>query len=204
MKTKPKTRKYKSPLVNPKAQPAIQKVMPSPVVTRKPEQVIEQKENKESLVNELVEQKLGDLPQMELDVDKVSLDRLISDTKYKLLSHQMEIELLPFWKSFSCILAMTTSAVFVIILVIGGIIKFNSLPPEVPLYYDQSINTWHVTEKSSIFFFALLYAVANIAIVRLVFEVYKFDRRLSNVCNWIIVFINLISYFAIGQIISLR
>lgn len=140
--------------------------------------------------------------QIGLGVDS-GFESKLQDIKHRLLSRQEEVELQPFWKSLSSILAASSSFILSLLLIIGGLVNYGSLPPEVPLYYDHSIGTWQLVDKSNIFLLGMMYMAISIGMSKLVFEVYTFDRRLANITNWIMVFVNVASYFAIGQITSL-
>jgi hypothetical protein len=140
--------------------------------------------------------------QISLEI-KPTLEQLVAAHKYRLKSRQNELELQPFSKSFASILAVVSSLVLLLVLLIVAVFRFSQLPPELPLYYDASIETWQLIDKTFIIGVPFAYLAWVGILLRLISLVFRYDRRLSIVGSWIVIIINLLTIFAIAQISSL-
>lgn len=141
------------------------------------------------------------VPETQTSFDlRPSLEQLVADTKYRLKTRQNQLELQPFWKNFSTIMAIISTVANFLVLFGGTILNFDNLPPDVPVYYDSSIKTWQVADKSVYLFLPFVYLLWSGAMIRLIFYVFKYDRRLAQISSTIIIFINVLSFFVISEI----
>lgn len=133
----------------------------------------------------------------------VTLEQLINEAKYKLKRRQTEIELQPFWRNFSSIIALVSSGFLLAVLLITVILNFNRIPPEVPYFYDASIDTWHLADKIVIFIFPIIYAGCVWLMLDLIQAIYRYDRKLAKAGSILITIGNLMTYIALSQIVRL-
>lgn len=143
--------------------------------------------------------------QLQIPTGNVSsrLSRLLSGIRHNLRKRRDELEISLVWKSIAIPLAITTWFVNIFLVVIGGIVYFEKLPPTVPLIYDSLNNRWEQVDKSVIFLFMLFIGLAEFVLIQYVFSIFKFDKRLALTFSWIIVFLNAMLLIAILQIFSL-
>lgn len=123
--------------------------------------------------------------------------------KYRLKKREEEIELTPFWRGMSTPLAVVTSALFSFGVFIFGLLQFGSLPSKIPLYYSAADNKFQQADKSIILFFPVVYGILMTVCLRMVYEVFRYDPRLSNILSWVVTIVNLLGLIAVGQIYNL-
>lgn len=155
-------------------------------------------------VNPTISKDLADKSQLELPTLKQSrwLEMYLS-FKYQLKRREVEIELMPFWRGLGMPFALvSTIAVFVIIFVFG-LLKFNSFGTNIPFYYNAIDGKWEDATKSIILFIPIVYIIVMSVSLRLVYDIFRYDHRLSNILSWVITVVNLLILVAVGQIFSI-
>jgi hypothetical protein len=138
-----------------------------------------------------------DLPEEKVKVSR--FDKLMRDLEKR----QEEVELMPYWKNIAAPLALVSGVLSVLLSFYVGVIKFGILPPKVPLYYIEASSSWEQIDKTVALVAPLLLAVFNIAVTRLSFLVFRFDRRLSIAASWVQLLVNFLTSIALLQIFSL-
>lgn len=126
-----------------------------------------------------------------------------ANLRAKLHKRETAIEMQPFWRHFSGPIALVSGTVLPLLLTVIALVNIGKFPPKMPFIFDHTIGVWQQADKSVFAIAPILLLVFNVIIIRLSLEVYEFDRRLAEVSNWLIVFINLLALIAAGQIFSL-
>ncbi len=116
---------------------------------------------------------------------------------------ELELELMPFWKGLSSPMAIISS-LFVTLLALATITtRFNSLPPEIPVHYSPAIGTWQQVERSVGLIFPIVLGMSQLVALRLIYEIFKYDPRLSNTLGWVLVLVNSLALTGGSQLLSL-
>ena len=113
----------------------------------------------------------------------------------------LEVSML--WKSASLPFAIITFLVNILLILVGGIIFFDRIPPRIPLIYNSFANQWEQSDKTVIFIFGLLFVFFEILMIEFSIKIFFHDRRLSLTMNWILTFLNILLLIAILQIYNL-
>lgn len=138
-----------------------------------------------------------DLPEEEV---KVSMwDRLI----HTLQKREEEIELMPYWRNVAAPLAMVSGIASILLSLYIGVLRFNQLPPKIPLYYIEATSSWEQIDKTIALAAPILLFIFNFLVWRLGFLVFRFDRRLSIASSWILLLVNFLISLALLQVYSL-
>lgn len=140
--------------------------------------------------------------QIELNIQP-TFEQLIADTRYRLKARQQELELQPFWKSIEPIMAIISSAVVAAMVFFGAIANFSKLPPEIPVFFDATIETWRNADVSFLFILPFIYLVLITFLMRAISYVFTFDRKLATLACGLIIFLNLATIFAVAQIANI-
>lgn len=136
--------------------------------------------------------------------ERFSWKKLLDRFKYEVKRREQEIELMPFWRGLGTPFAIVTSIAVFIMAFISQLLNFSNLGPTIPFFYNSSEGRWATgVEKSVILFLAIGYAIVIAIVMRLVFEIYKSDHRLSQTLSWVTAIINVLILFALGQLILL-
>lgn len=116
---------------------------------------------------------------------------------------EREIELMPFWKTFATPLVLVTSAAVFLLTFLVVLFKFNELPAKIPFQYNAINGTWVQADKSVLLFLPILVVAVEAIIIRVVYETFQYDPRLSKMISWILAVVNLLLLITYGQILSL-
>lgn len=143
--------------------------------------------------------------QMHLDLgsDGVSPQQLIGNTKMKLRKRAVIMEFSTLWRNPAVPFALTTMILTALILIVGGILEFNKIPPRIPFFYNSSSNHWEQFDKALLFFFPVGLVIIQVVIMNLAINLFPHDKKLSISISWIIVFLNILLLIAAGQIYTL-
>lgn len=127
----------------------------------------------------------------------------LGNLKHQLKRREVEIELMPFWRGLGMPFALVTSIATFVIIFGAGLLKFNSFGPQIPFYYNAIDGKWEDASKSIILFVPILYIIIMSVALRLVYDIFRYDHRLSNIMSWVITVVNILILVAVGQIYSL-
>ncbi len=116
---------------------------------------------------------------------------------------ETEMEAMPFWRDLAAPLAVVSSALLVAVLFIYGLFQFNNISPRIQFYYDAIQGLWEQADKIVILFLPVVLLVIDTLILRFIYDIFRYDRRLSRVLSWVLSILNLLAIIAIGQIYSL-
>ncbi len=151
------------------------------------------------------EENLYTKDQLEMELyspsDKIQKWVAISKMNLKKRNELLEISML--WKSPALPFAITSLVLDLLILIIGGIIAFNNIPPKIPLFYNSADKKWEQTDKSIIFIFPIFLFIIEAITINFVIKIFRYDRRLSMVSFWILTLLNILIFIIIAQFYSL-
>jgi hypothetical protein len=133
------------------------------------------------------------------------LQQLVSSVKGKLKRRLDFVEVSKFWKSPSVPFMIVSFLTNIIILVLGGLLKFGSLGPKIQLFYEPLDETWIPSDKFLVVVVVPIIIFSLFLILyRLVKVVFKSDNKLAEAICWIITFFNVLLLIAISQIYILN
>jgi hypothetical protein len=142
--------------------------------------------------------------QMSLNLPRVDrLSRLQQQIKVFLRQRETEMEIMPFWRDLAAPLAFVSSTLLILILFVYGLIHFNDIPPRIQFYYDAIQSRWEQADKVIVLFLPVILLVLDALVLRFIYDIFRYDRRLSRVLSWVLSIFNLLTIVAIGQIYSL-
>lgn len=143
--------------------------------------------------------------QLRFDVDtpNIRIEEMFSGLKMNLKKQEDLLEISQLWRSPAPALAITTLAAILIILIIGGILKYNEIGPTIPFFYDSINKQFIAVDKIFIFFSGILTGFIELLVFRFINLIAKSDRRLSIAIAWILFFLNILMLAGIGQIYTI-
>ncbi len=148
--------------------------------------------------------------QLKFDVDTPGEKRkqLVASVRTKLKKRRDEIEVSRFWKNPSISFMIAGFISNIVVLIGGGILLFGSMPPEFQLFYDSVLGTWPVDLKvdKTVFVFVIPIILICTLLVqyRLIKFIFNHDRRLAVATSWLMFYLTILLFVAIGQIYSLN
>lgn len=132
-----------------------------------------------------------------------SPQQMIGATKMKIKKRAVILEFASLWRNPAVPFALTSIVMTPLILIAGGIIEFNKIPPRIPFYYNAVSNHWEQFDKALVFLFPISLLIAEAFIMNLTINLFQHDKKLSISISWIVVFINILLLIAVGQIYTL-
>lgn len=151
-------------------------------------------------------QNYSSVDQITLQVEDRSdrLKRTFEGTKYLVKRRSEFFEKNPLWKGPSLAFAIMSNAFIVLVLLIGGLVLFNRLPPQIQFTYDPIEKNWDRVDKIFIIIFPIFLVVFESIIIYFITEIFNNDKRLATVMSWLVTLGNLLMIFAIGQLFLLN
>ena len=141
--------------------------------------------------------------QMHFELNDNGMTPLIGATKMKLKRRAVIMEFSTLWRNPSVPFALTSLILTPLILLVGGIIEFDRIPPRIPFYYNALNNHWEQFDKSLVFFFPIVLIIMQGIIMNLAIKIFPYDKKLTISISWILVFVNILLLIAVGQIYTL-
>ncbi|BCX14199.1 MAG: hypothetical protein KatS3mg085_731 [Candidatus Dojkabacteria bacterium] len=123
--------------------------------------------------------------------------------KYNIKKKNRELEISQVWKSVSLPLAIVSSLLLFIFIVLGGLLVFNDLPSTIPLVFNSTEERWEQVDKSIIFVLGIFLGVLEFTSIQFIFKIVRQDKRLAYTFAWLITYLNLMLWFALSQIYTL-
>ncbi len=136
----------------------------------------------------------------QVETPNEKLAGLFSGIKMNLQKQNDFLEISQLWKSPAPSFALVSLITILIILIGGGVFKYDQIGPTIPLLYDSINKQFIASDKSFIFISAISLGIVEFIAFRFIFLISKNDRRLSIVMSWLIFFCNLLMIIGIGQI----
>lgn len=167
---------------------------------------------KAELVIENTTEEISEEQPIEISKDQISLDLDNKTTKVKQFLSGLKtifrkrndlIEVSQIWKTPAFPFAMVTSVINFLIFLYIAVFRFNDIPPTVPVFYNSVNKNWNQVDKSVIFMFPVILAIANFIIIQFSSVIFRKDRRLALTMVWIQTFLNTLLFVAILQIFTL-
>ena len=149
---------------------------------------------------------------IEISKDQISLDLDNKTTKFKQFLSGLKtifrrrndlIEVSQIWKTPAFPFAIVTSVINFLIFLYVAVFRFNDIPPTVPIFYNSVNKNWSQVDKSVIFMFPVILAIANFIIIQFSSVIFRKDKRLALTMVWIQTFLNTLLFVAILQIFTL-
>lgn len=145
--------------------------------------------------------------QMGLNIDnrETKLRQIFGTLKSKLKKRADYIEVSPFWKNPAYSFMIISSLSNILILLIGGILKYNDLPQEMQLFYNSVDGAW-ISEKTSVHVIVIPVLLICLLLIqfRFVKAIFKSDRKLSSAIAWIMTILNIFLMIAVSEIYQLN
>ncbi len=143
--------------------------------------------------------------QLKFNVDNTQskFQQLVSTTKQR-LKHRLDvIEVAQFWKNPSVPFMIVSFITNILILLFGGIVVFDKLPPEIQLFYNPVEETWQ-PENKAIHVIVVPFLLLTMFLIqyRFIRMIFRNDRRLGITISWIMTLMNVFLLVAISQILS--
>ncbi|MEO6728866.1 MAG: hypothetical protein ABIM99_03000 [Candidatus Dojkabacteria bacterium] len=162
----------------------------------------------EPLEDQMEDQKLAEPStyktedQMEMGIESQSekIMQVYSGTKFLIKRRTELFEISGLWRTPALPFAMISLIFIVLIMLIGGIFKFGSIPPQVPFFYNFAEGTWNQADKGIIFVAPIVLLVFESVLIYAIMKIFEFDKRLSFTMCWIITLLNVLLIIAIAQI----
>lgn len=172
-----------------------------PLVNPKPDDYIETPAEQQS--NKSIDTE--NLSQLNLNVDtrKDTIHQWFNSTKMRIKKQNELYEMSFLWKNPALSLALTTLILDMIIMIGGGIIKFNSIPPKIPFFYNSIDKHWDSIDKSVVFVFPLFVFITEAMVLNFNSQIFRHDKRLSLTIYWILTLLNILLLIIVGQIYTL-
>ena len=140
---------------------------------------------------------------LELGNNAVSPQQFIDNTKIKLRKRAVVMEFSSLWRNPAVPFALTTMVLTALIIIVGGIIAFNKIPPRIPFFYNSGNNHWEQFDKAFLVFLPVGLLIIQMIILHYAIKLFHHDRKLSISISWVIVFLNILLLVAAGQIYTL-
>lgn len=172
-----------------------------PLINPLPEDFIN--EPHEELLEEEAEPstyKTEDQIEMNIESQTERVRQVYTGTKFLLKRRTELFEISGLWRTPALPFAMISLIFIVLVMLIGGIFKFNNIPPQVPFFYNFAEGTWNQADKGIIFIAPIVLLIFESLLVYAVMKIFEFDRRLSSTMCWIITLLNILLIIAIAQI----
>lgn len=143
--------------------------------------------------------------QLTMGIDKPSekIQRIVSSSRMNLKKRNEILEISMLWKTPALPFAITTLILDLLVLIGGGIVLFNTIPPKIPLFYNSVDRKWEQTDKSIIFIFPVVLFIVEAVIINFLIKIFRYDRRLSLVSFWILTLLNVLIFIIISQFFTL-
>jgi hypothetical protein len=138
-----------------------------------------------------------------IDSPSAKLQQVISSVKMDIKKKNEILEISMIWKNPALSFAICTMLIDVLILLVGGILKFNDIRPKIPLFYNAIDQRWDQIDKTIIFIIPLVLVPIELLIIHFTMSIFKQDRRLSITISWVLALLNLLILLIIGQFYTL-
>jgi len=116
---------------------------------------------------------------------------------------ERRLEIMPFWKNLSYVFLLLSTIFFPAIILILMITRFESIPIDMPVFYNPQTNSWTLINKAIVIMLPIGYAIINLILLNLIYSVFQFDRRLAQILGLTINLANMLFIIAFAQILSI-
>ncbi len=172
----------------------------NPLMNPAPRDINQYKEDDSSIYSNKVSK---DQLKMKVDNNQSRIQQFISTQRMKMKKRLDVVEVEQFWKNPSVPFMIVSFIVNVLILLLGGIIMFDKLPPELQLFYNPVEETWEPENKAiHIVIVPILLISMFLLQYRFIKLIFKRDRRLGITISWVMTLMNVFLLIAISQITS--
>ncbi|MEP7104116.1 MAG: hypothetical protein ABI721_05415 [Candidatus Dojkabacteria bacterium] len=146
-----------------------------------------------------------DEDQIELDIEsqRERMRQVYAGTKFLLKKRTELFEISGLWRTPALPFTMVTLIGIALLMLIGGIFSFNSIPPQIPFFYSFAEGTWNQANKIIIFLFPIVLLAFESLIIYIITKIALFDKRLSATMCWMVTLLNILLLVAIAQIFFL-
>ncbi len=151
--------------------------------------------------NNQYQQNLG-ISQMDLGVNAPRKTFLYRINRF-MTDLERRLEIMPFWKNLSYVFLLLSTIFFPAIILILMITRFESIPIDMPVFYNPQTNSWTLINKAIVIMLPIGYAIINLILLNLIYSVFQFDRRLAQILGLTINLANMLFIIAFAQILSI-
>lgn len=147
------------------------------------------------------------IPEDQLVLDIASRNGRLKDIwlniKYQATRREAELELIPFWKYFSASFALLSAITLFLFILVRILFRFNLLPSEILFFYKPDVSHFIQSDKIILILTAVGTLAVNLIVLRLVYQIFRYDRRLGDVICWVLGIINILLLIAMAEMGSL-
>lgn len=129
--------------------------------------------------------------------------QVLAKVKMKLQKNSDMLEVSMLWRTPALPFAITSMIFDVILMGLGGLIKFNVIPPQLPVFYNSFEQRWEQFDKSIVFIAPIFIFITEMLVIQFSIKIFRQDRRLSMVLCWILTLLNVLIFIIVTQIYSL-
>jgi len=140
-----------------------------------------------------------ELPKTRKDLWRIKINQILGNVKRR----ESELQLITYWKTPFPALAIVSSVFLTVGALLGAITYFNQIQARIPLYFNAFSGYFEQVDKFVLLVLPFIFFVSQTIILRLNYEVHKFDIRLSNIINLLLTVLNFLFMLAISQLYSL-
>ncbi len=142
------------------------------------------------------------LGQLEIGV-RVKKAGLVYKLKQRFEHLEQTLEIMPFWKDITFVFMAVSSILIPLAIILTIVYKFNSLPFQIPFFYNTQTEQWILIDKGIITIIIIFYAVINLILLNIIHLVYYYDRRLAKILAINSNLANILLFIALSQILSI-
>ena len=134
---------------------------------------------------------------------KTKILQWINTLKFVMRKRFDMVEVAQFWKNPSVPFMIVSFKINIIVLLFGGIIIFDKLPPKIQLFYNPIDERWIPEDKTiHIIIVPIILLMVFLLQYRFIRLIFRTDKRLSITVSWIMTLMNTFLLIAILQITS--
>lgn len=129
----------------------------------------------------------------------------VADYWARIRKRELELQLMPIWRGAALSYAIVTSIATTVGLFFFGVLLFPRTAATFPLQYNprSSGAQWREVDKAFLVLLPIIIGLIEYLALRVIKEIFDYDRRLSTVLSWILCFINILIVVAAVQVYAL-
>lgn len=144
--------------------------------------------------------------QLHLDLNSstpLKAKQLVAKVKMNLQKNSDMLEVSMLWRTPALPFAITSMVFNILLIGLGGVLKFSEIPPQLPVFYNSFERRWEQFDKSIVFIAPIFIFFTELLVIQFSIKIFRQDRRLSMVLCWILTLLNVLIFIIVTQIYSL-
>lgn len=152
--------------------------------------------------NQFPEEIVPTRDQLKLPSDNQSdkFKQVINSYKVKLKQRRDFAEISQIWKSPAVPFLIVTNLFNLLVLLIGGIFRFEQIGPTIPLFYDPINQVRTSVDKIFLFIIPIFLLIFLVIQLRFIFFIFQNDKRLAVTISWLLSTLNILFLISISQL----